>query len=615
MVSPLAQRCHYLVRIGPRSRRPTPPLFHPWKAAKSAAVLLVCAAAFGQPPPETPGAVNVPGLVVSQPLNIICQQPPSQTAGKINPSSAPPQSQGQPPSQQAGVKTPSPETPPSEEQAKTGEEGAAEQPSNRPPWYSIHGQSTFIYQGNFPFRDPYDGPNSAVGRRMNDQTATGTLYFDVPPWQNGEIIFDPEFSGGTGIDGTLGFAGFPNGEATRTGKAEPTAYVARAFYRHTFEFEGESEKVEDAANEIAGIRQRNRLQISVGKMSAEDVLDDNLYSHDPRTQFLNWSLMYTGAWDYPANSRGYTYGALFDYSTMFYAVRYGIFARADRGQRPGIDPHFLKAHGQIAGVPGEFHPPGPPRAPTRVGVSQHGGHGEVPGRPRGNARRSGHNRDATPTGTSTASDSASRRRLTRDLGFFLRAGWNDGQTESWAFTEIDATAAAGFLLKGTPWGRPADAVGLAGVMNGLSDAHKDYLAAGGLGFIIGDGRLNYAPEEIAEAFYNWQAMKGLNITLDLQGVNNPAYNQDRGPVVLMALRTCGVLRIGAGTHGAAVPDPSRRDFRAGVPRRQGAQRAPEGSRAGKKRSRRLAAAGFVECGGGSGVLVCRRAAGRGPKGH
>src|SRR5207302_1256493 len=130
----------------------------------------------GQPPP---GAVDLPGVVVSRP------------------------------SQQAGVKTPSPETPPPEER-KAGEEGSAEQPSNAPPWYSIHGQSTFIYQGNFPFHDPYDGPNSAVGRRMNRQTATGTLYFDVRPWQGGEILFDPEFSGGTGLDNTLGFAGFPN---------------------------------------------------------------------------------------------------------------------------------------------------------------------------------------------------------------------------------------------------------------------------------------------------------------------------------------------------------------------------------------------------------------------
>jgi high affinity Mn2+ porin len=498
----------------------------------AAAALLVCAAAFGQPPPD-PSVVEVfPGVVVSQPLNVLFQ-PPLLSAGKTAPTAGQAQQPGQPLPEQAGVKTPSPETPPPEERQKAEEEAAP--PSNLPPWYSIHGQSTFVYQGNFPFHDPYDGPNSAIGRRKNDQTATGTLYFDVRPWHDGEIIFDPEFSGGTGLDGTLGFAGFPNGEATRTGKLEPTPYVARAFYRHTFEFEGESEKVEDAANEIPGIRQRNRLQISIGKMSAEDVIDDNLYSHDPRTQFLNWSIMYTGAWDYPANTRGYTFGALFDYSTMFYAVRYGIFAEPTRANDAEFDPHFLKAHGQILEFQENFilqdHP-----ARVREWVYVNTAHmgkyrdalAEMPVNPDVTATRS--YRSKYGFGVSL------EKEITDHLGFFLRGGWNDGQSESWAFTEIDATTAAGFLLKGKAWGRPVDEVGLAAVVNGLSNAHKDYLAAGGIGFIIGDGKLNYAPEQIAEWYYNWQAIKGINITLDFQHVQNPAYNMDRGPVFIMGLR-------------------------------------------------------------------------------
>ncbi len=128
------------------------------------------------------------------------------------------------------------------------------------------------------------------------------------------------------------------------------------------------------------------------------------------------------------------------------------------------------------------------------------------------------------------------KEITRELGFFLRAGWNDGQSESWAFTEIDQTAAAGFLLQGNAWRRPKDTVGLAAVANGLSDAHKDYLGAGGIGFIIGDGRLKYGAEEILETYYNWEVTKGINLTLDFQGVNNPAYNEDRGPLAIMALR-------------------------------------------------------------------------------
>ena len=128
------------------------------------------------------------------------------------------------------------------------------------------------------------------------------------------------------------------------------------------------------------------------------------------------------------------------------------------------------------------------------------------------------------------------KEITPDLGFLVRAGWNDGQSETWAFTEIDETAAAGLQLKGTRWRRPNDIVGLAGVMNGLSNAHRDYLEQGGVGFIIGDGRLHYAPEEILETYYNCELRKGINFTLDLQGIDHPAYNQDRGPALIAGAR-------------------------------------------------------------------------------
>jgi high affinity Mn2+ porin len=472
----------------------------------SAVVLLVCAAAFGQPLDAAENPPELPGVVVSQPLNILYQQP-------------------------AGKKNPSPEQPPPQEQKPAETEGAP----TTPAWYSLHGQATFIYQGQFPFHDPFDGPNSAVGRRLNDQTATGTLYFDAAPWHGAEIIFNPEFSGGIGIDNSFGFAGFPNGEATRAGKLEPTGYIARALFRQTFDLAGEGEKVEDGFNQIAGVRARNRFAVTVGKMSVEDLFDDNAYSHDPRTQFLNWSIMYTGAYDYPANVRGYTDGVVFDYTTMFYAVRYGIFAEPTRANDPELDPHFFKAHGQILELEQDFILGDHPAHLREFGYlnTAHMGKyqdalAEMPVNPDITLTRSYRNK----YGFVASFD----KEITDDLGFFLRAGWNDGQTESWAFTEIDETAALGLLLKGRAWGRPQDQVGLAGVMNGLSNQHKEYLAAGGIGFIIGDGRLNYGPETIGETYYNWEWRKGINVTLDFQGIKNPAYNQDRGPVVVGGLR-------------------------------------------------------------------------------
>jgi high affinity Mn2+ porin len=514
----------------------------------STALWLVCAATLGQPLAETHDLFDG-GVAVSH-FTVDAQLPPPDQVGKKNSTPDQPETKPsspipgfdpnqplnflytQPPPEQAGKKNPSAGMPPTEEKKAEGTEASA---SERPSWYSVHAQGTFVYDASFPFHDPYDGPNSALGRVMNHQTATGTLYFDFRPWQGGEIIFNPEFSGGTGLDGTVGFAGFPNGEATRVGALEPTAYVARLLYRHTFEFEGESEKVEDAANRIAGIRSRNRFSISVGKMSAEDVLDDNVYSHDPRTQFLNWSLMYTGAWDYPANTRGYTYGALFDFTTMFYSVRYGIFGEPSAANGPEIDPHILKAHGQIVEFQENFildDQPAHLREWAFANASHAGNYREALAEPV-------YPPDITLTRsyrTKYGFGASFDKEITPDLGFLMRAGWNDGQSETWAFTEIDATAAVGLQLKGTHWHRPSDIVGLAGVMNGLSNAHRDYLEQGGVGFIIGDGRLHYAPEEILETYYNCELKKGINFTLDLQGIDHPAYNQDRGPALIAGAR-------------------------------------------------------------------------------
>lgn len=422
------------------------------------------------------------------------------------------------------------------DQEKEKDEGNEENKRKpREPWYSIHGQGTIVGQGNWKFDSPYIGPNSLLPILNYRTTETATLFLDVKPWEGAEIVFDPEVAGGRGLSQTLGVAGFPNGEATRVGAAEPTPYIARMLLRQTFNLDGPWERLEDAPNQIAGHRDYSHLTLSVGKMAAADTIDNNRYSHDPRSQFLNWSLMYNGAWDYPANVRGYTYGGTAEFATLFYAVRYGIFAEPAVANGPDFDPHLLKANGQILELEERFHL------------------GDLPGRLREwvylNHAHMGQYREALaemPLDPDVTRTRAYRfkygfgvnleQQLARDLGAFLKAGWNDGQSESWAFAEIDATVALGLLLKGRLWRRPNDEFGLAGVVNGLSDAHKDYLAAGGLGFIIGDGRLHYAPEEILEIYYNWQMHKGINLTADFEGVDHPAYNQDRGPVAIFALR-------------------------------------------------------------------------------
>src|SRR5262249_37724428 len=353
--------------------------------------------------------------------------------------------------------------------------------------------------------------------------------------EGGDLVFDPEVAGGRGFSGTLGVAGFPNGEITRVGVPDPTPYVARLFFRQTFGLGGEREKVEDTVNQIAGTRNVDRVTFSLGKMAATAIVDDNRYSHDPRTQFLPWSIMYNGAWDYPANVRGYTYGFAAELNRKEWALRYGVFMEPEFANGTTLDSRVLKANGHVV----EFE--------RRYELCDH------PGKLRlmaylnnahmGNYRQAIAEMPVDPDITQTRAYRVKygfclnlEQELTKNLGLFARLGWNDGHTETWAFTETDPTAAVGLLRNGACWCRPKDQVGLAGCINGLSPWHRDYLAAGGLGFIIGDGRLNYGHEEILELYYNLEVIKGINVTADFQGVNHPAYNRDRGPVAIGSLR-------------------------------------------------------------------------------
>jgi high affinity Mn2+ porin len=245
--------------------------------------------------------------------------------------------------------------------------------------------------------------------------------------------------------------------------------------------------------------------------------------------------MNNGAWDYPANVRGYDYGFSVDFNTRYLAVRYGAFGEPRVAQGAAIDPHVVKANGQIVEIEERYELGGHP-GKIREWAFLNRAH-------MGNYREALAEMPVNPDITQTRAYRFKygfgvniEQELATNLGLFLRAGWDDGQSESWAFTEIDQTVAAGLNVKGALWSRPKDEAGLAFVINGLSDAHRDYLAAGGIGFEIGDGRLNYAHEEIVEMYYNWVPREWLVLTADFQAVNNPAYNHDRGPVAIFGIR-------------------------------------------------------------------------------
>jgi high affinity Mn2+ porin len=421
-------------------------------------------------------------------------------------------------------------------EGETEKDKEKEEEKDKEEWYSAHAQATVITQKHSRFPSPYSAFNSLPPIEPYVTSETTTVFLATKLWEGGELVFNPEVSGGKGFGAVVsGIANYPNEEITRVGVAEPTPYIARLLLRQTFGFGGEQEKIEDGPNEIGGNRDISRLTVSVGKMAATDIADDNRYSHDPRTSFLPWAMVYNGAWDYPANVRGYTYGVAFDLNQKEWALRYGVFAVARFANAPQLDPNILKANGHVLEWERRYtlnDHPGKLRLWGFLNLAHMGKYTEA-------IAQMPVNPDITLTRAYRIKYGFGgnlEQELTKDLGAFARFGWNDGHTESWMFTEIDSTLALGLLLKGRCWCRPQDQLGLAVAANGLSSPHRDYLAAGGLGFIIGDGRLNYGLEKTLEGFYNLEVRKGISFALDLQGIDHPAYNKDRGPVLVVSGR-------------------------------------------------------------------------------
>ncbi len=406
--------------------------------------------------------------------------------------------------------------------------------------YTFHGQTTIIPQFTGDFPSPYQGPNSFRSGRDVETSYTGTLFTGVSLRPGTEVYFDPEVAAGSGLSAVTGLGDPPNGETPRVSSPAPSPYIARLFLRQTVGFGGPREDVADGPNLVAGQIDVNRLTLTVGKYAANDIFDNNTYAHDPRSQFQNWALWEDTAWDYPADTKGYTEGLTLELNGPDQTVRYGIFREPRAANGGELDNDYGRAYAQVAEYERRYKIGG------RVGVV----------RPLAffNYAHMGDYRDAIDAaaggGAAHPNVMATRsydhpkygfgvnveQALTDDLGLFGRAGWNNGQSETWAFTEADRHLSLGLSLKGSAWQRPGDVVGVAGVMSGLSRDHRDYLAAGGLGFELGDGRLNYAPEEVIEAYYLVTVTKNLFLTLDYQFIDHPGYNADRGPVSVGAFR-------------------------------------------------------------------------------
>jgi high affinity Mn2+ porin len=392
-----------------------------------------------------------------------------------------------------------------------------------------------VMQGRGEMESPYSGPHSFSAFRENATSVTSTLFFGRRLWQGAAIYLDPEIAGGEGLSSTLGIAGAPNGETTRIGTPTPKAYIARLYVEQSIDLGGQTEVVLPDQNQLGGRQPVNRVTVSLGKMSALDAFDDNVYSHDPRTQFLNWSLMTNGAWDYPADTRGYTYGGTIQLIFKDWTLRYGLFAMPEEANGFTFDRNFAHAHGQSLEFEYDyslFDRPGKARVLAYLNNAHMGDYRETLADPSLNMDITQSREYRIKFGFGLNAE----QKIGDDWGVFLRAGWNDGRTETFAFTEIDRSVQAGLILQGIAWHRPDDIVAGAVVVNGLSAGHDDYLAAGGLGFILGDGALHYGPETILEFYYMAKLAKSLFLSVDYQFVDNPGYNRDRGPVFIFGFR-------------------------------------------------------------------------------
>ena len=399
----------------------------------------------------------------------------------------------------------------------------------------LRGSANFILQAHPRFRSPYRGPNSLGPAATQENTLSLDLVLGRRLWQGAEFIMVPQISRGFGFSNARGVAAFPNGEAFRLGSSTPIAYVTRAFLRQTIALSDDTEGQDDDPMRFAGPLARERITITAGKVSIWDFFDDNRYAHDARGQFMNWSLVGAGAFDFAADARGYTNGLVVEWENGVWALRAGAFQVARDVNGLALDPTPLRGW-QAVGEVDRFWEINGHRGAARV----------LFGASRSNSAR--WSALTNVIGDDAAAEALRNYRvkwmaaanfeqeITRGIGIFGRVSWNDGRSQNWMFTEMDWAISGGISVNGQHWARPGDTVGLAGNLGGLTPAHRRFLAAGGLGFLTGDGRLRYRPEAIAETYYDARLGPGLHAALGYQLIVNPAYNADRGPVSVFSLR-------------------------------------------------------------------------------
>src|ERR1700704_5023427 len=404
--------------------------------------------------------------------------------------------------------------------------------------WEIHGQTTYLPQGYPRFRALYTGTNSLTPAPQAQATWSNSLFLNARLWEGGEVYYNPELLQGFGLNDTVGAGGFPSGEAQKSNFPYPHYHTSRLFLRQTFGFGGEQEELASGPGQLSGKVDVSRLTVQAGKFAVLDVFDGNSYAKDTRKDFMNWSMWAPGAFDYSADKVGLTYGATAELNQKQWALRSGYFLMQSVSNANSFDTKVLERGTYVLELETRyslFSQPGKLRTIAWLNSAFSGSYRETLDNPALNLDISQTRTGRIKYGYVINLEQA----LNDELGLFGRWSWNDGKTEIMAFTDIDASLSLGASIKGTRWGRPEDVIGLGGAINSLSRDHRDFIAAGGLGILIGDGALNYRRERILETYYAYSLSKQLTLTGDYQLITNPAYNADRGPVHVFSGRLHG----------------------------------------------------------------------------
>ncbi len=400
-------------------------------------------------------------------------------------------------------------------------------------------QIDIIHQHLLPFHAAYSGPNSLQNSADAKTSEAFGVYAGLAIVPRLEGYLDVEMIRGSGISRTVGLAGITNGDVIRQGSADlgDGPYVARIFVRYTLGGGALRDTLARGMDQLPQIAREGRLEITAGKFAVTDLFDVNRYANSTRWQFMNWALFNNAAWDYAADTRGFSNGVAFNWAHSDWALRAAVMQMPVRANGSVFDSSQRDAHGM--NVEFEWHAPGTATVVRALAYD--------------NEARMGLYSEAIALAGNgvpniVADDKPGRHKYGWGLnleqpiaddgetGAFARVGWSDGATESFVFTESDRLVSGGFQLSGKHWGRADDRLGIATAIDGIVKAHQDYLARGGEGFLLGDGALTYGQEQVIEAFYRIQLGKYTQLSPDAQYIRNPGYNRDRGPATVLSMR-------------------------------------------------------------------------------